>query len=270
MKPSTMNVKLLAALALAAGGAIGTGAHAADFINGGFENNSASGWSTGEGPRYGSLNSSLSPARLLPGGDLYQGPATRSQLISAGTPDPIIGAALGSTVYAGSYAYRAEDTVSGGNASAISQQVLGYTAGNIFFTWKAVLENGGHPDDNSAALFITLRDDTTGTDLVSRFYNAGNGGGGVDSRFTAQDNFFYTPQWQLEQISIDPSRQGHDFTLSLLAADCQPAAHIGYAYLDGFGGVPPVPEPSTYAMLLAGLGMGGVLARRRKAGPRPG
>ena len=114
-------------------------------------------------------------------------------------------------------------------------------------------------------MILTLRDDTTGTQLLSRFYNAGDGGGGVDSRFTKQGEMFYTSAWQIEQLSIDSSLAGHDFTLSLAAADCYYTGHTGYAYLDGFGGVAPaVPEPESYAMLLAGLGLMGVMAGRRK------
>lgn len=259
-----MTKTIAAMIALLA--ATGQCAYAGDFANGGFESGNANGWTTGEGVR-DTVNSELTPQQYLPGGSKYEAPATRSDIIAAGTVDDYIGAALGSTVYQGAYSYRIEDLDSGNGASAISQSVTNYRAGNIAFTWKAVLENGDHESERSSALFITLRDDTTGTDLISRFYDAGDGGGGVDSRFATLGDTFYTPQWQVEELAIDASRQGHDFTLSLLLVDCDYGGHLGYAYLDGFGTTaPPVPEPSTYAMMLLGLAGVGVAARKRKQG----
>jgi hypothetical protein len=80
-------------------------------------------------------------------------------------------------------------------------------------------------------------------------------------------NYFYTADWQIEQLAIDASLSGHDFTISLLAADCQPTGHLGYAYIDGFGDQiqpPPtgVPEPASASLLM--LGIGGLLASRRR------
>jgi len=244
-------------------------AFAASFVNGSFEDGTTTGWTTGGGFRGSTPNSSLTPASVLPGGALNSDTGTRSAVIGTSYVDPNLGAALGTTVYSGNHAYRAEDTTSGGYASAISQTVVGYTDPTIFFAWKAVLENGGHSADESALLRITLRDDTTGTDLVTRTYNAGAGGGGVDARFSVLGGLYYTPVWQIEQLNIDASLSGHTFTLSLLAADCEPQGHTGYAYLDGFGSVLPppttnVPEPASLA--LYGVGMLGLgFARRRRA-----
>lgn len=259
-----MKLKFALAAALAFTAITGT-AHAGAFINGGFEDGNTNGWTTGEGYRGFVPNSSITPATYLPGGSGYVGPATRSSIINAGSSDPLLGALLGSTVYSGNHSYRVEDTDIGGYASALSQKVTNYTESNIFFAWKAVLQNGGHTDDESAELLITLTDDTTGTVLINRVYNAGNGGGGVDSRFSLDGSYYYTAAWQIEQLAIDSSLSGHDFTLSILAADCNQTGHTGYAYIDGFGAVIPpvnVPEPASAALML--LGAGAMLRSRRR------
>lgn len=118
-------------------------------------------------------------------------------------------------------------------------------------------------------MIITLTDLTTNTELIRREYNAASGGGGVDPRFAFDGSNFYTPQWQIEQLTLDAGSLGHDFLLSVLGADCQPTGHWGYVYLDGFGAVAPppgggVPEPAAWAMMLAGFGLVGAVMRRRE------
>ena len=239
-------------------------AQAAPLINGGFEDGNTNGWTTGGGYRGDVLNP-LVPTDFLPGGSQYEVPSPRSSIITAGTVDPLIGAALGATVYSGNYSYRAEDTFTGGYGSVISQKVLNYTDTDIFFAWKAVIE-GAHDPRESALMVIELRDDTTGQLLISRVYD---GGGGVDGRFSSSGSYFYTPQWQIEQLSIDASLSGHDFTISLLAADCAPTGHLGYAYIDGFGAENPppgdVPEPASAALLMLGAGTLAAVRRRKQA-----
>lgn len=240
-------------------------AQAASFTNGGFESGSTSGWTTGGGYRGNNLNADIKPADFLPGGALNIDGGERGEVIDKNYVDANLGALLGTTVLDGNHAYRAEDIYSGGYGTAISQQVVNYTDSDIYFAWKAVLQNGGHVENESAVMMLTLTDNTTGAQIISRSYNAGYDGSGVDTRFKSEGEFFYTPQWQVERLSIDQSLSGHTFTLSLLAADCQPTAHTGYVYLDGFGNfAPPVPEPETYGMMLAGLGLLGWMARRKK------
>ena len=249
------SVALLTFAAASSAGAVG-------FINGGFEDGNANGWTETGGYRGSIYNAALATTN-------FASSTNRSSVISSGYVDPRVGAKLGTTVATGNYAYRVEDTTYGGYASVLSQQVNGYTDSQIYFAWKAVLE-GAHSDYNSATLIITLKDLTSGTTLISREYNAASSGGGVDARFKydSSSGAYYTDAWQIEQIDIDGSLSGHDFLLSVLAADCQPTGHYGYAYIDGFGNAPPpvsgVPEPATWAMMILGFGAAGAAMRNNR------
>ncbi len=258
------------ALALAASTLLATTAHANPFINGGFETGNFNGWTVSDSAYRASINNTnLTPTWVF-ANDNY---AMHSQIINTSYVDPHVGAALGSTVYAGNYSARIEDTTTGGYASAIKQTVINYTESSINFVWKAVLE-GAHGITDAATFKLVLTDLTDKVDLITREYNAASGGGGVDTRFSYFGGNYYTPDWQVETLNITDALKGHDFMLSLVAADCEPTGHWGYVYLDGFGSVAggggdgtdpnAVPEPATLAML--GLGLLGMTAtRRRKA-----
>ncbi len=248
-------------------------AMAAGFVNGGFEDGNTTGWITGSGSRSGASNSSMIPADFLPGGSNYSAALNHSAVVGHGPMAHTINAAHPTAldqVYSGNYSFRAEDLTTGGYGSAITQTVTNYTDNNIFFAWAATLE-GAHSLETAATFKLVLRNVTTGTDLITRTYNAASGGGGVDSRFElSNDNFYFTPTWQIEQLDVS-AFSGDTFELSLLASDCGPTAHQGTVYLDGFGAVTPppvvgaIPEPETYALMLAGLGLVGWVARRRRS-----
>ncbi len=263
-----MKTRLLCGTAVLLGVASVAGsASAAGFVNGAFETGTAAGWTESSSTYRNSVyNNNLTPAFVK----ANTGSGMHSSIINAGTVDPNVGAAFGTTVYSGNHSYRVEDTTWGGYASLIEQQVNGYTDSDIFFAWKSVLL-GAHSDYDAATMIITLKDLTTNTELIRREYNAASGGGGVDARFSYLNGNYYTPLWQIEQLSIDASLTGHDFLLSVIAADCQPTGHWGYVYLDGFGSVAPppvdngIPEPSTWAMMIAGFGLAGSALRRRRS-----
>ena len=246
--------------------AAASSAGAAGFVNGGFETGDATGWESGGAYRGSTLNNALNPDTIVQGND-----NNRSQVINKTYVDPNVGSVIGTTVYSGNYSYRVQDTTTGGYASVLQQKVENYTDANIFFAWKAVIE-GAHGVNDSATLLITLKDLTNNEVLISRQYNAAQNGSGVDGLFDQYGRYFYTPDWQIEQLSIGQDRMGNDFLLSILAADCQPTGHRGYVYIDGFGAVTPppsaVPEPATWAMMILGFGAAGAAvrnSRRRQA-----
>ncbi len=169
-------------VAIAVASAFASPAFADSFVNGGFEDGNINGWVGGGGnasisSRASVGNSALNVADWLPGGAHYNAANSNSAIIdnTSGYVDPNVGALLGTTVYSGRYSYRVENTSNGGYASAISQTVANYTDANIFFAWKAVLE-AAHGPNSAATMKLNLRDDTTGTDLITRIYNATSGG----------------------------------------------------------------------------------------------
>lgn len=247
--------KKLGSMAAAILMTLGTSAYAGAFVNGGFEDGNLNGW-TGGGGFWSGGGAPVNPAT-------YAGGPSNNTIMIGGT-DPITGA---NRVYGGGYSVRVNDEVNNRSVSTISQTVNNYTDNSIFFAWNAVLEDS-HGLTDSDYFSLTLRDDTVGTNLVSRAYSsAGSIGSGTSGVTWTKFGNWYSSGWVVEQIDLAAlGAVGHDFTLTLLASDCPYSGHAGYVYLDGFGAVNPptgqVPEPGSLALL--GLGFAGLAAARQR------
>ena len=210
------------------------------FNNGDFEYGNTVGWTIGGGRRTSFSSFEILPHDYLPGGLYYNSTIadSHSQIVGSNN-DSLLNTLMPNIVQKGQYAFRVEDLNTGGYASVISQQINNYFCLDIYFAWLAVLQNGNHTSNESSVMIVELNDTTNGDRLLFRRYDAGANSSGIDSRFQQSGLYFYTPSWQTEHLTIMNNRIGHNFTLTVLAADCKPAGHRGYVYLDSFSGVAP-------------------------------
>jgi PEP-CTERM motif len=249
-------------------------AMADSFFNGGFEDGNVGRWEVGSGYRGDTLNPDLSAGSFLPGGALAGSSQDGPQVSVVGPGnDPRVGALL-NQVYKGSFSARIGDTITGGNGGAIAQTVVNYGAATLNFSWAAVIEPQ-HDLDDAPIFSVKLIDVTAGRTVYSSdFLAVDNASTAGLFKASANSRYLYAP-WQ--DVSLN-TVIGHTYRMELFAADCQPTGHLGYAYLDGFGSVsggngdngtvvtPPtgtVPVPASVA--LVGLGLIGLLAKRKKA-----
>jgi len=200
-------------------------ANAADFTNGGFEDGTTNGWSSG--------GATMTMPTTIPVGGLdpsnYLAGSGTNTIVGNGF-DPILhaGGVDISMSYAGNYAVRVNDGVNNLSVSTINQTVNNYSGSTINFAWFAVLQDSGHPASDAPHFKIVITDLTTSSVVSSIYYSAANSGTFLS---LANSQVKYSG-WQSESISVT---SGHNYNIVLLAADCTQSGHYGYVYLDGFG-----------------------------------
>jgi hypothetical protein len=181
---------------------------------------------------------------FLPGGAFYNPviASTHSGVVN-NSRDPILSTLMHNIVHKGSHSLRIEDYMTGGFLSIASQRIDNYFCDDIYFAWLAVLQDGGHNDQQSGLVIVELKDLTQNVTLIQQRYAATNLSAGSDPGFSftsvSGSMYYYNSNWRVEHLPIGVNRRGHNFSLNVLAADCQGGAHLGYVYLDSFGGVAP-------------------------------
>lgn len=248
------------------------------FTNGGFESGDFTGWTTGFGRNNGLQGSPPFTSASI---NIGSGGSFRGAVVSGG-PD-LLGAPI-TLPYAGTHSARVNNDATGGYLNFISQSDTITAADrdpsdnklHIRFNYAVVLEDPGHDASEQPFFFLRVRNVTKGTVLYEDFAFAGQTGtqfqpiptptGGNDPLYL---------NWKPADVVVPDADLGDTIEVYLLASDCSPTGHAGYAYLDGFGSrvvppggntVAPVPTLSEAAFMALGILLAGAAAtslRRR-------
>lgn len=228
----------------------------ADIINGGFETNNFSGWTT-----TGQTNITNA------GFDARTNNALSTVAPGLGTHSARVGDQ-------DAYGYV------GSSSSSISQTwTKSSTFDHLYFAWAAVgliPTNITHTVPQTPWFQINLFDTTTNATIFSQEYYTGNltnltpgwlrGATQTSSLGQNSDGIWYYRPWETFDLNLASIMNGDILRLTLTTRDCTLSGHASYAYLDGFGSTPPpidpVPEPSTVALL--GLGLAGIAYMRKR------
>ena len=248
------------------------------FQNGGFESGNFTGWTQGAG-----VNNGLTGTQPFSGASvsLGAGGTFRGAVLTAG-PD-LVGAPI-ALPRTGANTARVNNRATGGIANFISQADVITNADrdstdnrlHIRFSYAVVLEDPGHTANQQPFFFIRVRNVTKNTMLFEDFSFAGQTG--TLFKPVPTNSAFKYLDWRNADVLVPDSNVGDSIEVYLLASDCSPTAHSGYAYLDGFGSaavtppvvvigptisVPTLGEWSLIGLGLLLLGAAGYSAKRR-------
>jgi len=198
-----------------------------DFVNGGFETGTLTGWTQSGG--YLSYGVSLTPAA-------YAGAANSINVVSSGL-DPITGLPM---VYSGNYAVRINDATNNYSVNALSQTVTNYGSTKMYIAWSGVMDIAHSPGEAST-FHIIVSDVTNGGNvaLIDETYDAATGSPSLSGFKTASNGNMYSG-WVVDDIS---TIIGHSYKITVVVADCIYGGHYGYVYLDTFAQSFPTANP---------------------------
>lgn len=233
MKIVIKSRRFLAALAVSSALLPVGSAFADDFTNGGFETGDLSGWTTAGGYWQGGSI----PAAIT-------GPANSVTVVSQGN-DPLTGLPM---VYAGNYAVRVNDSNNNFSVNSIAQSVTNYSSSDLYLAWSAVMAPGHAPAD-AGSFNIVVTDTTTNTSLANIHYDASTGNPNL-SQWSGTYPVY--SGWVVEHLS---TTIGDNYTIQLIANDCDAGGHYGYVYLDAFSNQVVAPNQGVNA----GASSGGVI-----------
>lgn len=239
------------------------------FQNGGFESGSFANWTQTAG-----VNNGLTGAQPFTSASLSigAGGTFRGFIRSAGFVDPR--APLLVFPRAGQFTAQVNhETNAGGFMSSIAQQDVITNADrdpadgrlHVRFSYAPVLEDPGHSASGQPFFFVRLRNITKSTTLFEDFTFSAQPG---VTFLTGPQGHKYT-QFRNVDIIVPDADIGDTLEIQALASDCEPTAHAGYVYLDGFGsaqvgpgqGPVEVPTLSEWALIVLSLGLGVVALR---------
>ena len=185
-------------------------AHAADFVNGGFETGSFLGWTQSGGFWYGGTNY---PADYT----FNEGPYQSAIVMPGDVPCLMNSGASVGQVRSGAYAARLNSNdfftagYSGYHFSQIQQTVSNWTSPYFSFDWSAVLQDSGHLHSGRPHFRIILENLPQGATIRNAAYYSDD---------------------------TTPDMVGDTLAVTILASDCSGGGHDGALYVDNIMGRP--------------------------------